>query len=300
MAIRWGLRDAPVLWFAALRALVAGAALITLETAQRRPMPAGAKSWHLIVLLAVTNASIGFAAMFASADGLATGTAAVLTTAQPLLVLLPAWWLYGERGTARTSLGLVVGFAGLIVVAVPGGGGSGAWLAILAAMAITAGTLLSRRLAGIDVVQAVGWHFLGRPGSSGRSRSWRWSARRWRSGRGSPRRCAPPWRAGRVDLPGARLRRCVRPAPHDERPGRWAIAGMSLVLVSLSTVVRRAGPGITGDGGPVHPRARGDDAARRRSGLEITTGFSGDRPSLTRMRARPCRSDPGRGTSAQS
>lgn len=131
--------------------------------------------------------------MFAGVDGLATGTAAVLTNAQPLLVLLPAWWLYGERGTARTSLGLVVGFAGLIVVAVPGGGGSGAWLAILAAMAITAGTLLSRRLAGIDVVQAVGWHFLGRPGSSGRSRSWRWSARRWRSGRGSPRRCAPPW-----------------------------------------------------------------------------------------------------------
>lgn len=98
--------------------------------------------------------------MFAGVDGLATGTAAVLANAQPLLVLLPAWWLYGERVTARISVGLVAGFAGLLVVAVTGGGGSGAWLSILAAAAITAGTLLSRRLAGIDLVQAAGWHFL--------------------------------------------------------------------------------------------------------------------------------------------
>ena len=160
VTIRWGLRDAPVLWFATLRALVAGAALLALATAQRRPRPSGARAWTLIGLLAVTNVSLGFGAMFAGVDGLATGTAAVLTNAQPLLVLLPAWWLYGERVTARTSVGLIVGFAGLLMVAVPGGGGSGAWLSILAASAITTGTLLSRRLAGTDIVQAAGWHFV--------------------------------------------------------------------------------------------------------------------------------------------
>ena len=160
VAIRWGLRDAPVLWFAALRGLVAGVALVALATAQGRPRPAGARSWWLVGLLALTNTSIAFAAMFAGVDGLATGTAAVLSNAQPLLVLLPAWWLYGERVTARTSVGLVVGFAGLLVVAVPGGGGSRAWLSILAATAITAGTLVSRRLGGIDLIQAAGWHFL--------------------------------------------------------------------------------------------------------------------------------------------
>jgi len=160
VAIRWGLRDAPLLWFAALRALVAGAALVALATAQGRPRPAGARSWWLVGLLAVTNASIAFAAMFAGVDGLATGTAAVLANAQPLLILLPAWWIYGERITTRTTVGLAVGFAGLLVVALPGGGGSGAWLSILAAAAITAGTLLSRRLAGIDILQAAGWHFL--------------------------------------------------------------------------------------------------------------------------------------------
>ena len=108
-----------------------------------------------ISLLAVTNASIAFAAMIAGVDGLATGTAALLTNAQPLRVLLPALWLYGERATTRSPLGLVVGFAGLLVVAASGGGGAGACLSIIAAAAITTGTLLSRRLENVDVVQAL-------------------------------------------------------------------------------------------------------------------------------------------------
>jgi probable blue pigment (indigoidine) exporter len=160
VTIQWGLRDAPVLWFATLRSAVAGGALLGVATVQRRPPPSGRRAWLLVAALAVTNAGVAFAAMFAGVAGLATGTAAVLANAQPLLVLLPAWWLYGEPVTARMAVGLAVGFAGLLVVAVPGGGGSGAWLSILAAVAITAGTLLARRLAGVDVVQAAGWHFL--------------------------------------------------------------------------------------------------------------------------------------------
>lgn len=93
---------------------------------------------------------------------------------------------------------MVVGFAGLLLVAVPGGGGSGAWLSILAAVAITAGALLARRLGALDIVQAAGWHFVtggallaiwpgpsraclgssGRPRSWRLQRSWRWWAQR--------------------------------------------------------------------------------------------------------------------------
>lgn len=160
VAIRWGLRDAPLLWFAALRALVAGAALIAVASARHRRRPRGWRTWGLIGLLAVTNVSIAFAAMFAGVEGLATGTAAVLANAQPLLILLPAWWFYAERVTARTVAALAVGFGGLLLVTVPGGGGSGAWLSILAAVAITAGTLLARQLAGSDLIQVAGWHFL--------------------------------------------------------------------------------------------------------------------------------------------
>ena len=259
VTIRWGLRDAPVLWFAALRALVAGVALLGVATVHGRPKPTGRRVWVLIALMAVTNASIGFAAMFAGVNGLATGTAAVLTNAQPLLVLLPAWWLYGERVTVRTLAGLGVGFAGLLVVALPGGGGSGAWLSILAASAITAGTLLSRRLAGVDVLQAAGWHFLigggvlavvagaveGLPGIDWTPRFvlslaflglvgsalafWAWFAEAQRCQLGQLAAwtfLAPVFGIGfGLVLTG-------------ERPGRWTVVGMVLVLASLWTVVR--------------------------------------------------------------
>jgi EamA-like transporter family len=45
--------------------------------------------------------------------------AAVLANAQPMLILLPAWWLYGERLSWRTAVALVIGFAGLLLVALP-------------------------------------------------------------------------------------------------------------------------------------------------------------------------------------
>jgi probable blue pigment (indigoidine) exporter len=158
--IAWGLRDAPVLWFGALRALIAGAALVTLGLVQHRSQPSGARAWGWITLTGLVNVSLAFAAMFAGVAGLATGTAAVLANAQPLLILIPAWWLYGEVLSGRTVIALVVGFAGLVLVALPGGGGTGAALSLLAAAAVTAGTLLSRRLSGMDVLAATGWHLL--------------------------------------------------------------------------------------------------------------------------------------------
>lgn len=160
LAIRWGLRDAPVLWFATLRALIAGVALLTLGFVQQRPSPRTARAWLLVGALALVNVTIAFAAMFAGVSGLATGTAAVLSNAQPLLVLLPAWWLYGERPTRATTAALVLGFAGLVAVALPGGGGTGAGLSLLAAAAITGGTLLARLLGDVDVLMASGMHFL--------------------------------------------------------------------------------------------------------------------------------------------
>lgn len=160
VGIEWGLRDAPVLWFAALRAIVAGVALLILAGARRSPRPTGVRSWALIAILGVVNVAIAFAAMFGGVAGLATGTAAVLANAQPLLILLPAWWFYGEAMSAKTVAALAVGFAGLVLVAVPGGGGGGAALSLISAAAVTAGTLLSRRLAGIDLLAGTAWHLI--------------------------------------------------------------------------------------------------------------------------------------------
>ena len=159
VVIRWGLRDSPVLWFAALRALVAGAVLLPFSSRGPR-IPKGWRVWLLVFALSLTNVTLAFGAMFAGVAGLATGTAAVLANAQPLLILLPAWWFYGERVRARGALALVAGFGGLILTTVSGGGGRGAALSLLAAGGITAGTLLVRQVKGADVLGVAAWHFL--------------------------------------------------------------------------------------------------------------------------------------------
>jgi probable blue pigment (indigoidine) exporter len=159
VAIRYGLADAPLLWYAALRAMLAGGALLAVGQITHRPAPARG-TWLGIAALAVVNVTIVFAAMFEGTAGVASGVAAVLANAQPLLIVLPAWLLYKERPHARTLVALLIGFAGLGIAAAPGGFGGGAAMSLGAAAAITAGTLLARRLGGVDVVMLAGWQFL--------------------------------------------------------------------------------------------------------------------------------------------
>lgn len=160
VAIRAGLPYAPVLWFAALRALVAGVVLVGVGLARRRRLPRGLAEWAVVAGLGAANATVGFATMFLGVVHLSTGIASVLANSQPLLIVLPGWALYAERPTRSTVMGLAVGFAGLVIVAIPGGGGSGAALSIGAAGAATVGTLIARQLGSLDDVVAGGWSFL--------------------------------------------------------------------------------------------------------------------------------------------
>ncbi len=161
VAIDWGLRDAPVLWFAAFRSLLAGGALVCVAFAQHRPRPHGSAAWSQISVLALFNVTIAFAAMFAAAAALSAGVATVLSNAQPLLILLPAWWLFGERPRRSVGAAATVGFLGLAITASASiGTTSGAALALVAATAITTGTLLARRMHDIDVLVVSAWHFL--------------------------------------------------------------------------------------------------------------------------------------------
>ncbi|WP_280410937.1 DMT family transporter [Nocardia asiatica] len=145
-----------MLWFAALRALVASvvAGRVVLL------VPRDATVWSLIGVLALLNVTVAFGAMFASITGVTTGVAAVLSNSAPLLVVLPAWWLFGERPRLVEITGVAVGFGGLVIVAAPSGGGRGAGLALLAAFGIAVGALLARRLSSIDLLALGAWQFL--------------------------------------------------------------------------------------------------------------------------------------------
>lgn len=159
LAISIGLKDAPPLWFAAFRALIAGGALLIAAGFRGEPMPCGARTWTLITVMGIVNVTLAFSAMFGGLAGLSTGAASVLANAQPLLIVLPAWWIYKERLSGRTLAAMGTGFAGLLAVALPGGTGTGAWLSITAALAVTAGTLISRQIKA-DVLPVIAWHFL--------------------------------------------------------------------------------------------------------------------------------------------
>lgn len=159
VAIRWGLRDAPALWYAALRGLVAGTGLAGYAAVRGHRLPKlGLRSAATVTALAFANVTLAFGAMFAATEGTVTGIAAVLSNAQPLLIVLPAWALYRERADAPTLGFMGLGLVGILLLA--GGGGSGALLALLAAVGITVGTLLIRQLDGLDLVTVSAVHFL--------------------------------------------------------------------------------------------------------------------------------------------
>jgi len=154
LAISIGLEDAPPLWLAALRVLPAGAALLIVVGVRRMPLPRGRRSWILIVLLGLVNIALAYGAMFGSTIDQTTGTASVLANIQPLLILLPAWLLLRETPSWITIAAMLVGVAGLLLIALPGGFGTGALLAVTSAVAVTVGTLLARILNAEPLVVA--------------------------------------------------------------------------------------------------------------------------------------------------
>lgn len=160
----WGMSGHQLLWSMALRAVIAGLALMVVALVSRHRSrttePITLRTWGLIGVLAVMNVTVAFGAMAASTTGVTTGVASVLANAQPLLVVLPAWAMFGERPRFTEIAGVAIGFGGLVLVAVPSGFGSGAGLALLAAAGITVGALLARRLCGVDVLVLGAWQFL--------------------------------------------------------------------------------------------------------------------------------------------
>src|SRR3546814_11134223 len=72
VAIRWGLRDAPVLWFATLRSVVAGLVLCAFGVAQRRSHRLGQRTWSLIGIAQLSTYSWRCPARFAEVAGFST------------------------------------------------------------------------------------------------------------------------------------------------------------------------------------------------------------------------------------
>ena len=163
-----GLVTSPPLTFAALRSFVAGAGLLLLALALRRPQPQGLPSWLMLIGIGFTITSLGFGGMFLAGGLVGPGLATALANIQPLIAAILAFFILGERLGPCRRMGLSLGFAGILFVALPGfsmgtGGSalSGIGYILLGAIGVAVGNVLLKRLAGrVDLLMATGWQFI--------------------------------------------------------------------------------------------------------------------------------------------
>lgn len=165
--IKLGLAYAPPLGFAAVRALAAGAALIALLAALRRPVVPPRRLWPGVGALALMETVLGYGAMFSSPGRTGAGLAAVLGNTTPLFAILLAVPLLGEPLTRRRMAALALGTTGVVLIAlptlgVPSGSRSASLLPpLLAAAGFAGASVAVKQLeVGKAVLPVVGWQLL--------------------------------------------------------------------------------------------------------------------------------------------
>ncbi len=116
-AVKIGLESAPPILFAGLRSVLGGAVMVVLA-ASRSGRPALRATWPAYALLTLLNVVLFFALQTLAIRELPSGLAAVLIYLQPVLVGVLAARFLGEPLTAVKVGGLLLGFAGIVVVSI--------------------------------------------------------------------------------------------------------------------------------------------------------------------------------------
>jgi drug/metabolite transporter (DMT)-like permease len=163
-----GLPYAPHLTFAAMRAALAGGALLLVAALIRAPLPRGGKTWAWLCVAGFGATTLGYLGMFHAAEFVAPGFATVIANAQPLIAAVLAFAVLHERLGPRAHIGLVIGFAGIVVVAAPGiiSGSSistakGVAYVLLAATGVSIGNVAIKRIAvTLAPSSAMGWQLI--------------------------------------------------------------------------------------------------------------------------------------------
>ena len=107
--------------------------------------------WTALVGVLIHGVYLG-STFFAMSNGLGAALAALIVSTQPLLTTALAIFLFGEKPRLIQWVGIFIGFAGVVVVLSPSLGVNAPAIAIMSCifglLAITAGTLLQKRIGG--------------------------------------------------------------------------------------------------------------------------------------------------------
>jgi drug/metabolite transporter (DMT)-like permease len=152
VTIMAGLAFAPPLRFAGLRAAIAGAAILLLLAVSRKSLLPTRRLWPGILVLAGLATVLSYGAMFLSPGRTGAGIASVLGNTTPLFAILLAAAVLHERITRAKLIALVLGFAGVRLIAWPaitgpaGAGLVGAVLPLLSAVGSASESVVVKRL----------------------------------------------------------------------------------------------------------------------------------------------------------
>lgn len=146
--IKLGLRELPPLTFVLARVFLGSLALAAYLAARRIPFPREARIWRAFFGMGLLNNLIPFTLIFWGETRIGGGLASILNATTPIFSILLAHGLTAdEKITPRKSVGILLGFCGVIVLV--GGGvlahAGGAFAGMLACL----GAAFSYGLAGV-------------------------------------------------------------------------------------------------------------------------------------------------------
>lgn len=116
VVIKVGLRHSPPLTFTFLRAAIGGLALGAYALATTRRIPLDLYSHGCAAILGLTNVACFWGMMNLGLTRISAGESSILTYTQPFLVTVLAWAWLGEKLSPMRMVGLLLGFAGVVVV----------------------------------------------------------------------------------------------------------------------------------------------------------------------------------------
>lgn len=145
------IQSSPPLFMMGFRFAIAGGALLVLARATGAAFPVDRRAWAELAALGVLNHALYLGLSAIALLSIASSTGAVLASANPLMVALAALLVLRERLAPVRALGMLVAFAGVLVVMGARsqlGDSPGAMLLIVLANAcMVAGTILFKRWA---------------------------------------------------------------------------------------------------------------------------------------------------------
>lgn len=123
MAVKLVINEAPLFTSIGGRFFFAGLILYGFTLFKKMPMPT-LNQWVNAAFLGFLFMSIGTGAVAWAVQYVDTGIAALIISAEPLVILLTVWLLFGQRPSGRSILGVALGIAGIVLLVSQSGFGT--------------------------------------------------------------------------------------------------------------------------------------------------------------------------------